>query len=149
MAWTLGADLSKGYFDAGDYVKYGQPAAYTMSILAWSGQIFAAPLRDVGALDELKLAVRWGVDFILAAASQLDATTCTFAAPGQARSRARLPPRRMQIRSRLLGSARGLYGRLSVRPSAQDVHVINAHESGHRDLGVGERGLGGGARPAA
>ena len=47
----FGADLSKGYFDAGDYVKYGQPAAYTMSILAWSGQIFAAPLRDVGALD--------------------------------------------------------------------------------------------------
>ena len=33
----VGADLSKGYFDAGDYVKYGQPAAYTMAILAWAG----------------------------------------------------------------------------------------------------------------
>ena len=74
----VGADLSRGYFDAGDYVKYGQPAAYTMSILAWSGLEFASGLRAAGAFDELKQAVRWGTDFILEAATHLDETDCTY-----------------------------------------------------------------------
>ena len=68
----VGVDLSRGYFDAGDYVKYGQPAAYTISILAWSGLEFERGLRAGGGFEELKLAVRWGADFILAAATHLD-----------------------------------------------------------------------------
>ena len=67
----VGVDLSRGYFDAGDYVKYGQPAAYAMAMLAWSGVEFAAGLDAAGALPELKLAVRWGADYILKAAFHL------------------------------------------------------------------------------
>ena len=39
-----GLSILAGYFDAGDYVKYGQPAAYSVSVLAWSGIEFKAGL---------------------------------------------------------------------------------------------------------
>ena len=73
----VGVDLSKGYFDAGDYVKYGQPAAFSMTLLAWSGVEFEEGFRAAGALDELRNAVRWGADFMLAAATHLD-RNCTY-----------------------------------------------------------------------
>ena len=73
----VGVDLSRGYFDAGDYVKYGQPGAYSMALLAWGALEFEEGFRVAGALDELKLAVRWGTDYILQAASHLD-QRCTY-----------------------------------------------------------------------
>lgn len=73
----VGVDLSGGYFDAGDYVKYGQPAAFSMTLLAWSGVEFEEGFRAAGALDELRNAVRWGADFMLAAATHLD-RNCTY-----------------------------------------------------------------------
>ena len=73
----VGVDLSKGYFDAGDFVKYGQPGAYTISMLAWSGLEFADGFRAAGSLPELHSAVRWGTDYILEASRHLDAQ-CTF-----------------------------------------------------------------------
>ena len=73
----VGVDLSKGYFDAGDYVKYGQPAAYAMSILAWGGLEFAPAFSASGALEELKAAVRWGTDYMLKAASNIG-HQCTY-----------------------------------------------------------------------
>ena len=73
----FGIDLSRGYFDAGDYVKFGQPAAYTLAILAWSGSEFGEVMHTAGVLAELKGAVRWGTDFILKAASHLH-HHCTY-----------------------------------------------------------------------
>ena len=73
----VGVDLSGGYFDAGDYVKYGQPAAYTLSVLAWGALEFTSGFRKAGALSEVKAAVRWGSDYILKAASHLD-NFCTY-----------------------------------------------------------------------
>ena len=73
----VGIDLSRGYFDAGDYIKYGQPAAYSVSVLAWSGIEFATGLEAAGSLTELKSAVRWGTDYMLNAASHLQ-HECTY-----------------------------------------------------------------------
>lgn len=73
----VGVDLSGGYFDAGDFIKFGQPAAFTMSILAWSGLVFAESLQRAGALEELKRAVRWGTDYMLQAARHVD-RACTY-----------------------------------------------------------------------
>lgn len=73
----VGVDLSGGYFDAGDYVKYGQPAAYTLSLLAWGGIEFERGFLAAGALGELRSAVRWGTDFILQAGSQVE-ENCTY-----------------------------------------------------------------------
>jgi endoglucanase len=73
----VGVDLSRGYFDAGDYVKYGQPAANTISILAWAGVEFGHGLELAGSLEELKNAVRWGTDYILSAATHIH-QDCTY-----------------------------------------------------------------------
>jgi len=59
----VGVDLSRGYFDAGDYVKYTQPMALSMTMLAWSGIEFAQGFRVTEQLEELRSAVRWGADF--------------------------------------------------------------------------------------
>ena len=72
-------DLSNGYFDAGDYIKYGQPAAYAISVLAWSILEFKDEMRQAGALEEIIGAVRWGTDYILNAGARLD-EDCTYAA---------------------------------------------------------------------
>ena len=32
----VGLDLTGGYFDAGDHVKFGQPAGATFAVMAWS-----------------------------------------------------------------------------------------------------------------
>jgi endoglucanase len=79
----VGVDLSRGYFDAGDYVKYGQPAAYTISVLAWTGVEFARGLDLAGSLGELKNAVRWGADFILSSATHIHQDCTYFAQVGR------------------------------------------------------------------
>ena len=73
----VGVDLSKGYFDAGDYVKYVQPATYAMTMLAWGGLEFGSGMRAAGEAAELRSAVRWGADFLLASAVHLE-HNCTF-----------------------------------------------------------------------
>ena len=72
-------DLSRGYFDAGDYVKYGQPGAYTVAMLAWSAGEFKSGLLEAGAYEETIEAIRWGADYILKAGGRLH-QNCTFAA---------------------------------------------------------------------
>ncbi|KMZ74935.1 endo-beta-1,4-glucanase, family GH9 [Zostera marina] len=67
---TIGVDLSGGYYDAGDNVKFGFPMAFTTTILAWSAVEFS---HDMG--DEAKnayTAIRWGSDYLLKASSQID-----------------------------------------------------------------------------
>ena len=58
-------DLSGGYYDAGDNVKFGFPMAFTTTMLSWSVIDFG---RTMGP--ELKNAVgavRWGTDYLLKA----------------------------------------------------------------------------------
>uniref|UniRef100_A0A7S4BTL1 Endoglucanase n=1 Tax=Chrysotila carterae TaxID=13221 RepID=A0A7S4BTL1_CHRCT len=73
----VGVDLSKGYFDAGDYIKYAQPAAYSMAVLAWGAIEFPDGLERSGQLSELHRAIRWGTDFILRSATHI-AHNCTY-----------------------------------------------------------------------
>ena len=58
-------DLTGGYYDAGDNVKFNFPMAFTTTLLAWSviefGQFMDPDLQN--ALD----AVRWGTDYLLKA----------------------------------------------------------------------------------
>ena len=110
----VGVDLSKGYFDAGDYVKYGQPAAYSMAMLAWSGQVFGATLDQVGALSELKSAVRWGCDQMLRAAPGREALRC---GTDWARRSGHCHRRVLQVRPWLLGPPRRLLYHLRARTS--------------------------------
>jgi endoglucanase len=61
----LRLDLSGGYHDAGDCVKFGLPLASSLTTLAWGGLQFARGYSVSGQTDELLAAVKWGTDYLL------------------------------------------------------------------------------------
>ena len=67
----LNLDLTGGYHDAGDHVKFGLPLASTLSTLAWGGIAFAKGYQIAEQTDQLLSTVRWGTDYLLKA-HQLD-----------------------------------------------------------------------------
>jgi endoglucanase len=62
-----GLDLTGGYHDAGDEVKFGLPEAYTMTTLAWGGIDNAAGYNAAGQMQYLLRNLRWGDDYIIRA----------------------------------------------------------------------------------
>jgi endoglucanase len=62
-----GLDLSGGYHDAGDEVKFGFPGAYAMTTLAWGGLADAAGYTRAGQTSWLLRNLRWGDDYIIRA----------------------------------------------------------------------------------
>ena len=64
---TVGRDLEGGYFDAGDHVKFGQPMAASVNMLAWGGVEYTKAYKQSGQFDELLDAVKWGTDYFLKA----------------------------------------------------------------------------------
>jgi endoglucanase len=63
----VGRDLSGGYFDAGDHIKFIQPMAFSNTMLAWGGADYKEAYAQSGQLDELMEAVKWGTDWFLKA----------------------------------------------------------------------------------
>jgi hypothetical protein len=63
----IGGELTGGYYDAGDHVKFGQPMAMTVATLAWGGIEFQNAYQKSGQWDELLDAVKWGTDYFLKA----------------------------------------------------------------------------------
>jgi endoglucanase len=63
----VGLDLTGGYHDAGDEVKFGLPAAYSMATLAWGGIVNAAGYTQSGQMTYLLRNLRWGDDYIMKA----------------------------------------------------------------------------------
>ena len=63
----VGLDLTGGYHDAGDEVKFGLPAAYSMTTLAWGGIDNAAGYTKSGQMTYLLRNLRWGDDYIIKA----------------------------------------------------------------------------------
>ena len=63
----INLDLTGGYHDAGDHVKFGLPLASTLSTLAWGGLEFANGYEITGQADELLGTVKWGTDYLLKA----------------------------------------------------------------------------------
>ena len=67
--WNYNTDLTGGYYDAGDNVKFGFPMAFTTTMLAWSVLEFG----DVMPPNELRnalVAIRWATDYLLKTVSQ-------------------------------------------------------------------------------
>jgi len=58
-------DLTGGYYDAGDNVKFNFPAAASLTLLAWSGIDYAKGYKDAGQWDYLLDAIRWGADYFI------------------------------------------------------------------------------------
>ncbi|NEQ30839.1 MAG: hypothetical protein F6K04_07535 [Leptolyngbya sp. SIO4C5] len=64
---TVGRDLSGGYYDAGDHVKFGLPMAYSMTMLSWGVHEYRGAYDQIGQLDEALDAIKWGTDYLLKA----------------------------------------------------------------------------------
>nr|ADB12483.1 endo-beta-1,4-glucanase [Coptotermes formosanus] len=62
-----GEDLTGGYYDAGDFVKFGFPMAYTATVLAWGLVDYEAGYSSAGVLDDGRKAVKWATDYFLKA----------------------------------------------------------------------------------
>jgi len=63
----VGMDLTGGYYDAGDFVKFGFPMAYTITILAWGGITFKDGYVNAGQYEYLQDALKWGTDYFIKA----------------------------------------------------------------------------------
>ena len=63
----LSFDLTGGYHDAGDHVKFGLPLASSLSTLAWGGISFRDGYETAGQMEALLDTVRWGTDYLLKA----------------------------------------------------------------------------------
>ncbi|NJL22284.1 MAG: hypothetical protein HC895_18025 [Leptolyngbyaceae cyanobacterium SM1_3_5] len=63
----VGVDLTGGYYDAGDHVKFGFPMAASMTMLGWGVVQYRNAYQQSGQLDEALDALKWGTDYILKA----------------------------------------------------------------------------------
>ena len=63
----VGRDLTGGYYDAGDHVKFGFPMASSMTMLGWGVVQYREGYQKSGQLDEALDAIKWGTDYILKA----------------------------------------------------------------------------------
>ena len=63
----VGLDLTGGYYDAGDHVKFGLPMSATSTMLAWGGVEYGDAYKQAGQYDELLKAVKWATDYFLKA----------------------------------------------------------------------------------
>jgi len=64
---TENVDLTGGYYDAGDYIKFGLPMAASMTMLGWSVVEYRTAYENSGQLDEVLNTIKWGTDYILKA----------------------------------------------------------------------------------
>ncbi|WP_255949529.1 glycoside hydrolase family 9 protein [Streptomyces odontomachi] len=63
----VGVDLTGGYHDAGDEIKFGFPMAFSMTMLAWGGIDEAAGYDKSGQAAYLRRNLKWGDDWLLKA----------------------------------------------------------------------------------
>ncbi|CAM6091537.1 unnamed protein product [Calypogeia fissa] len=62
-----GIDLTGGYYDAGDNVKFGLPMAFTITTLSWSAIAYQGQLQQQGQLNTALDSIRWGTDYFIKA----------------------------------------------------------------------------------
>ncbi|KAI5017263.1 hypothetical protein ZWY2020_037641 [Hordeum vulgare] len=67
-----GVDLTGGYYDSGDNVKFGFPMAFTVTMLSWSVVEHRGRLAAAGELGHALQAVRWGADYLAKAHARPD-----------------------------------------------------------------------------
>ncbi|KAI3897758.1 hypothetical protein MKW92_043885 [Papaver armeniacum] len=65
----VGVDLTGGYYDSGDNVKFGFPMAFTLTMLAWSVVDFGKYLSQNNELGNALDALKWGTDYLIKASS--------------------------------------------------------------------------------
>ncbi len=65
----VGVDLTGGYWDAGDHVKFAFPMAGAMTVLAWGADQYRDGYAASGQLSRIMESIKWGTDWIMKAHS--------------------------------------------------------------------------------
>ncbi|KAJ4866195.1 Endoglucanase 15 [Raphanus sativus] len=60
-------DLSGGYYDAGDNMKFGFPLAFTTTMLAWGSVEMASQLHAHNEHQNVLMALKWATDYLIKA----------------------------------------------------------------------------------
>ncbi|KYQ92546.1 cellulase [Tieghemostelium lacteum] len=60
-------NLSGGYFDAGDHVKFTLPMASSMTLLAWGYLVYEQNINSCGLTKIYLETIKWGTDWLIAA----------------------------------------------------------------------------------
>lgn len=63
----VGLDLTGGYYDAGDHVKFGLPGAASLTMLGWGAVEYQDAYQQSGQFEEILDSIKWGTDYILKA----------------------------------------------------------------------------------
>lgn len=66
----VGLDLTGGWYDAGDHVKFGFPLASTVTMLAWGAVEYRSAYQSSGQLTHLLNNLRWVNDYFIKAHPQ-------------------------------------------------------------------------------
>lgn len=61
----VGVDLTGGWYDAGDHVKFGFPMAYSATMLAWGAIDYAEGYETAGATQDILNHLGWVTDYFL------------------------------------------------------------------------------------
>ena len=61
----VGLDLSGGYIDAGDNVKFNYPLTSTITLIAWSGIEFESAYKSSKQWENLLDMIKWGTDYLI------------------------------------------------------------------------------------
>ncbi len=61
----VGEDLSGGYYDAGDHVKFALPMASTAATVAWTVYEYSEALTNLGLINETLDQIKWGTDYLI------------------------------------------------------------------------------------
>ncbi|PSN31180.1 hypothetical protein C0J52_21511, partial [Blattella germanica] len=67
VTWRKDSALNDKGENAGDYVKFGFPMAYTITTLAWGAIDYANGYNKANALDGVRKAIKWGTDYFIKA----------------------------------------------------------------------------------
>lgn len=62
-----GEDLTGGWYDAGDFVKFGFPMAYSVTMLAWGLVNYRSAYETSGELEYMLDSIKWPLDFLIKA----------------------------------------------------------------------------------
>ncbi|XP_048582488.1 endoglucanase A isoform X2 [Nematostella vectensis] len=62
-----GEDLTGGWYDAGDYVKFGFPMASSATVLAWGLVEYRDAYQAAGELDNALNSIKWATDYFIKA----------------------------------------------------------------------------------
>ena len=62
---SANTDLTGGFYDSGNNIKFTFTTAYTMTLLSWTVMEYQSKYADIGELDHVRDIIRWGSDYLL------------------------------------------------------------------------------------